>query len=70
MCKMTPINVRLNFKNFILISCAVMEFMKERWNFLCFFFTFETLKCIICQNICAKPCGFIPGTHALQVSLS
>ena len=27
------------------------------------FFTFETLKCSIPQNISAKPCGFIRGIH-------
>ena len=29
MCKMTPISVRLNLKNFILISCAVMELLRK-----------------------------------------
>ena len=29
MCKMTPINVRLNLKNFILISCVVLELLRE-----------------------------------------
>ena len=29
MCKMTPISVRLNLKNFILISCAVLEFLRK-----------------------------------------
>ena len=29
MCKMTPIGVRLNLKNFILISCTVMELLKK-----------------------------------------
>ena len=28
-CKMTPISVRLNLKNFILISCAVLELLRE-----------------------------------------
>ena len=27
MCKMTPIGVRLNLKNLILISCAVLELL-------------------------------------------
>ena len=31
-------------------------------NFSCFF-TFETLKCSISQNISAKPCGFIRCIH-------
>ena len=29
MCKMTPISVRLNFKNFILRSCAVLELLRK-----------------------------------------
>ena len=29
MCKMTPINVRLNLKYFILISCAVLELLRK-----------------------------------------
>ena len=29
MCKMTPIGVRLNLKNFILISCAVLELLRK-----------------------------------------
>ena len=29
MCKMTPIGVRLNLKIFILISCAVMELIRN-----------------------------------------
>ena len=29
MCKMTPIGVRLNLKNFILISFAVMELLRK-----------------------------------------
>ena len=29
MCKMTPIRVRLNLKNFILISCAVLELLRK-----------------------------------------
>ena len=29
MCKMTPINVRLNLKNFISISCAVLELLRK-----------------------------------------
>ena len=29
MCKMTPISVRLNWKNFILISCAVLELLRK-----------------------------------------
>ena len=29
MCKITPIRVRLNLKNFILISCAVREFLRK-----------------------------------------
>ena len=29
MCKMTPIGVRLDLKNFILISCAVLELLKK-----------------------------------------
>ena len=29
MCKMTPISVRLNVKNFILISCAVLELLRK-----------------------------------------
>ena len=29
MWKMTPISVRLNLKNFILISCAVLELLKK-----------------------------------------
>ena len=29
MCKMTPISVRLNLKNFILISCAVLELLRK-----------------------------------------
>ena len=28
-CKMTPISVRLNLKNFILISCAVLELLRK-----------------------------------------
>ena len=38
-------------------------------NFLCFFFTFQTLKCSISQNIRAKPCGFIRGIHVLLVNV-
>ena len=33
-------------------------------NFSCFF-TFQTLKCSISQNISDKPCGFIRDIHAL-----
>ena len=29
MWKMTPISVRLNLKNFILISCAVFELLRK-----------------------------------------
>ena len=29
MCKITPIGVRLNLKNFILISCAVLELLRK-----------------------------------------
>ena len=29
MCKMTPIGAGLNLKNFILISCAVLELLRE-----------------------------------------
>ena len=29
MCKMTPIRVRLNLKNFILISCAILELLRK-----------------------------------------
>ena len=29
MCKMTPISVRLNLRNFILISCAVLELLRK-----------------------------------------
>ena len=29
MCKMTPISVRLNLKNFILMSCAVLELVRK-----------------------------------------
>ena len=29
MCKMTPIRVGLNLKNFILISCAVLELLRK-----------------------------------------
>ena len=29
MCKMTPISVRLNLKNFILISCALLELLRK-----------------------------------------
>ena len=29
MCKMTPVSVRLNLKNFILISCAVLELLRK-----------------------------------------
>ena len=29
MCKMTPIDVRLNLKKFILISCAVLELLRK-----------------------------------------
>ena len=29
MCKMTPIGVRLNLKNFILISCGVTELLRK-----------------------------------------
>ena len=29
MCKMTPISVRLNLKNFILMSCAVLELLRK-----------------------------------------
>ena len=29
MCKMTPISVRLNLKNFILIYCAVLELLRK-----------------------------------------
>ena len=29
MCKMTPIRVKLNLKNFILISCAVLELLRK-----------------------------------------
>ena len=29
MCKMTPIGVRLDLKNFILISCAVLELLRK-----------------------------------------
>ena len=29
MCKMTPIRIRLNLKNFILISCAVLELLRK-----------------------------------------
>ena len=29
MWKMTPISVRLNLKNFILISCAVLELLRK-----------------------------------------
>ena len=29
MCEMTPISVRLNLKNFILISCAVLELLRK-----------------------------------------
>ena len=29
MCKMTPISVRLNLKNFILISFAVLELLRK-----------------------------------------
>ena len=29
MCKMTPISVRLNWKNFILISYAVLELLRK-----------------------------------------
>ena len=29
MCKMTPISVRLNLKNFILISSAVLELLRK-----------------------------------------
>ena len=29
MCKMTPISVRLNLKNFIWISCAVLELLRK-----------------------------------------
>ena len=29
MCKMTPISVRLKVKNFILISCAVLELLRK-----------------------------------------
>ena len=29
MCKMTPISVGVNLKNFILISCAVLELLRK-----------------------------------------
>ena len=29
MCKVTPIGVKLNLKNFILISCAVLELLRK-----------------------------------------
>ena len=29
MCKMTPISVKLNLKNFILIPCAVLELLRK-----------------------------------------
>ena len=29
MCKMTPISVRLNLKNFTLISCAILELLRK-----------------------------------------
>ena len=29
MCKMTPISVGLNFENFILITCAVLELLRK-----------------------------------------
>ena len=29
MCKMAPRSVRLNLKNFILISCAVLELLRK-----------------------------------------
>ena len=29
MCKITPISVRLNLKNFILLSCAVLELLRK-----------------------------------------
>ena len=39
-------------------------------RFSCFFFTFQTLKCNISQNIRAKPCGFIRGIHVLLLNLT
>ena len=38
-------------------------------NFSCFS-TFETLKCIISQNTCAKPCEFIRGIHVLLFNVT
>ena len=38
-------------------------------NFSCFF-TFETLKCSISQNIWAKPYGFIRGIHVLLFNVT
>ena len=38
-------------------------------NFSCFFFTFQTLKCGMSQNILAKPCGFIRGIHVLLLNV-
>ena len=29
MCKMTPIGVRLNLKNFMLVSCGVTELLRK-----------------------------------------
>ena len=39
-------------------------------NFSCFFFTFETLKCSISQNIRDEPCGFIRDIHALLFNVT
>ena len=37
-------------------------------NFSCFF-TSQTLKCSISQNVQAKPCGFIRGIHVLLLNV-
>ena len=37
-------------------------------NFSCFLI-FQTLKCSICQNVQAKPSGFIQGIHALMLNI-
>ena len=39
-------------------------------NFSCFFFTSQTLKRSISQNIRAKPCGFILGIYVLPLNLT
>ena len=37
-------------------------------NFSCFL-TFQTLKCSVSQNVCAKPCGFIRAIHVLLLNV-